>query len=107
MELNNEHIYDLGSKLRKLGVDLEEEGDAAGFLGVDLVRYQEGQIHMKQPGLINRIISALGFKKEETTVKDTLAEQKPLTKDKDGPAAHKSFSCASIVGMLLYISGHS
>ena len=57
--LNNEYIYALGSKLRKLGVDLEEEGDAAGFLGVDLVRDQEGQIHMKQPGLINRIILAI------------------------------------------------
>ena len=62
---------------------------------------------MKQPGLINRIISALGFKKEETTVKDTPAERKPLTKDEDGPAAHESFNYASIVGMLLYLSGHS
>ena len=59
--LNTTHIYELGSKLCELGVDLEEEGDAAGFLGVDLVRDEECQIHMKQPGLIDRIISSLGF----------------------------------------------
>ena len=62
---------------------------------------------MKQPGLIDRIISSLGFKKEETTVKTTPAERKPLTRDEDGPPAHESFNYASVVGMLLYLSGHT
>ena len=30
----NQHIIDLGNKLNEVGVDLEEEDDVAGFLGV-------------------------------------------------------------------------
>ena len=29
---NSDHIYELGTALRKLGVELEEDDDAAGFL---------------------------------------------------------------------------
>ena len=97
----------MGTKLRQAEVDLEEESDAAGFLGVDLVRLPDGRIHMKQPGLIKRVISALGFAESETTTKKTPAESKPLTKDEDGEPAQESFSYASVVGMLLYLSGHT
>ena len=42
-----EYIYEVGQNLRDQGVELEEEGDAAGFLGVDLSRDPEtGQIHL-------------------------------------------------------------
>ena len=102
-----EHIYDLGTELREAQVDLEEESDAAGFLGVDLVRLPDGRIHLKQPGLTKRIISALGFHESETSVKSTPAERKPLTKDEDGEPPQETFSYASVVGMLLYLSGHS
>ena len=44
---DEKHIYDLGTELRKANVDLEEESDAAGFLGVDLVRMPGGGIHVK------------------------------------------------------------
>ena len=62
---------------------------------------------MKQPGLINRIITTLGFNVNETTSKKTPAERKPLTKDENGEPAQESFSYASVVGMLLYLAGHS
>ena len=104
---DEKYIYELGTKLREAEVDLEEESDAAGFLGVDLVRLPGGRIHMKQPGLIKRVITALGFDESETTSKKTPAERKPLTKDEDGEPAQESFSYASVVGMLLYLSGHS
>mmetsp|Transcript_37470 Transcript_37470/g.76563 ORF Transcript_37470/g.76563 Transcript_37470/m.76563 type:complete len:93 (+) Transcript_37470:159-437(+) len=44
---------------KEYGLLLENEGDAAGFLGVDLKK-ENGQIVMTQTGLIDRIISALG-----------------------------------------------
>ena len=54
---NADHIYELGTALRKLGVDLEEEDDAAGFLGVKLTKVGDvGQIMMTQEGLTDRII---------------------------------------------------
>ncbi len=41
---------------------LEQEDDAAGFLGVNFVHDKcNGLIEMKQTGLINRVIEALGL----------------------------------------------
>ena len=57
-----EYIYEFGERLRAEEVELEEEGDAAGFLGVQLHRNETtGHIHMTQEGLIKRIIEALGL----------------------------------------------
>jgi len=39
--------------------------------------------------------------------KHTPAETKPLVKDEDGAAASEGFSYSSVVGMLLYLSGHT
>jgi hypothetical protein len=49
-------------ELYKLGVALEQEDDAAGFLGVKFDRDSEtGMIEMKQTGLINRVVESLGL----------------------------------------------
>jgi hypothetical protein len=49
-------------QLRELGVDLEQEDDAAGFLGVTLKQDSEtGLLEMKQTGLIKQVIEALGL----------------------------------------------
>ena len=48
--------------LQELGVDLEQEDDYVGFLGVTLDQESKtGLIDMKQTGLIQRIIEALFF----------------------------------------------
>lgn len=102
-----DHIYALGQDLRSKGVELEEEGDAAGFLGVKLTRIEEtGQILMTQEGLITRIIEALGLD-ENSTSRPTPCHKTPLTKDLDGDPATGNFSYASVVGMLLYLAGHT
>ncbi len=82
-------------QLRELGVDLEQEDDAAGFLGVTLERDPETSLlEMKQTGLLKRIIEALGL--------DDGA------KGKFTPSlASGAFSYSSVVGMLLYLSGHT
>jgi hypothetical protein len=41
------------------------------------------------------------------TPKRTPAEATPLTRDEDGEPPQGSFSYASVVSMLLYLSGHS
>ena len=66
-----------------------------------------GAIELKQTGLIDRILEALGLDTKHTTGKYTPAETSPLTKDEDGPEPEGSFSYASAVGMMLYLSGHS
>ena len=63
-------------------MELEEEGDAAGFLGVQLHHNEStGHIHMTQEGLIKWIIAALGLDMDQTNAKGTPAECKPLVKD--------------------------
>ena len=55
-------IHNTAMKLRELGVNLEQEGDAAGFLGVTMNRNKHsGLLEMKQTGLIQRIIEAVGL----------------------------------------------
>jgi hypothetical protein len=101
------YINELGSKLREQGLLLEQEDDAAGFLGVKMTKTEDGNIEMKQTGLIDRVVEALGLDSKMATPKWTPAEGTPLTRDEDGEPPQGSFSYASVVGMLLYLAGHS
>jgi hypothetical protein len=101
------YITDLGARLRREGLLLEEEDDAAGYLGVDMTKTPEGYLEMKQTGLIDRILEALGLDSKMATNKWTPAEAKPLTRDLDGEGPQGSFSYSSVVGMMLYLAGHS
>ncbi len=94
--------------LQKLGVDLEQEDNAAGFLGVTLDRNAStGLLEMKQSGLIKQVIEALGLDDGYSKGKHTPSEAKPLVKDPDGEEAHGGFSYISIVRTLLYLSAHT
>jgi hypothetical protein len=56
------NIDKVGMELCKLGVALEQEDDAAGFLGVKMERDSTtGLLEMKQTGLIKRVIEALSL----------------------------------------------
>ena len=82
---------------------MEQEDDAAGFLGVTLGRDETtGLMEMKQVGLIDRVIETLGFNDGMAKGKFTPAESTPLVKNSDDEAPSGSFSYSSVVGMLLY-----
>jgi hypothetical protein len=93
-----EYIYEFGERLHAKKVELEEEGGAAGFFGVQLHRNETtGHIHMTQEGLIKRIIKALGLDMDQTNVKGIPAERKPLVKDENGkPQQDTSMGCFCI-----------
>ncbi len=103
---DDKHIHDLAMKLREAGVDLEQEDDAAGFLGVRIEKNKNGLLEMTQEGLIDRIIETLGLDVGTVHGKWTPAEVAPLVRDDSGEKAHGDFSYSSVVGMLLYLSGH-
>ena len=104
----DDDIHDVAMNLRELGVDLEQENDAAGFLGVTLERDEKtGLLEMKQTGLIQRVIEAVGLDDGMAKGKFTPSELSPLVKDADGEPAGGMFSYSSVVGMLLYLSGHT
>ena len=101
-------ISEVTENLRGLGVNLQPEDDTAGFLGIDLQRDAEtGAIEMTQTGLIDRVIAALGLDHGKVKAKWTPADGSPLVKDSEGEPAKGEFSYASVVGMLLYLSGNT
>ena len=101
-------ITSVTNKLRDLGVNLQPEDDTAGFLGIDLKRDPTtGTIEMTQTGLIDRVLVALGLDHGNVAGKWTPAEGTPLVKDVEGAPAEGQFNYASVVGMLLYLSGNT
>jgi hypothetical protein len=64
---NEEYIDEFVERLHAEEVELKEEGDAAGLLGVQLHHNEAtGHIRMTQEGLIKRIIEALGLNMDQT-----------------------------------------
>ncbi len=54
-------IHHIAMKLREVGVDLEQETDAAGFLGIQMECDPDtGLLEMEQEGLTPCIIEAMG-----------------------------------------------
>ena len=84
-------------------MDLEEEDDVCGFLGVHLLR-EEHHITLTQKGLIARIIDALHI--EDMPSVATPADR-VLGKDLDGEPASGDFNYSSVVGMLWYLLSNS
>ena len=104
---DEKYINELGNQLRKQGLLLEQEDDAAGYLGVTMDKSEDGLLEMKQTGLIGRILEAMGLDSKLATNKWTPAEHKPLVKDEEGEGPQGTFSYSSVVGMLLYLAGHT
>jgi hypothetical protein len=89
--------------LREQGLLLEQEDNAVGYLGVKMTKTEDSHIEMKQTGLIDRIVEALGLDSKLSTSKWTPAKATPLTRDEDGEPPQGSFSYSSVVGTLLYL----
>ena len=58
---DEDDIEALTAMLRSKGFLLEPEDNAAGFLGVRLHRHADGKLEMRQTGLIDRVVEALGL----------------------------------------------
>ncbi len=98
-------IGSLIERLKNNDIALHKEGTAEGYLGVDIQR--DGQnITLKQEGLTERIIKALGLDSKYSTPVETPAESAAFGRDVNGKDASGSINHASVVGMLLYL-GHS
>ncbi|CAJ1969020.1 unnamed protein product [Cylindrotheca closterium] len=101
-----EYINEAIESLNSQGVAVEIEDSVAGFLGVHIKRDESNKtIKLKQKGLTERIIEALNIDHEPQ--KHTPPLKEPLGKDKNGDPANGSFSYASVIGMALYLCGHS
>ena len=100
------HIDHFVTCMKKEDLWLRQEGTAEGYLGVNIER-DGNKTTLTQSGLTDRILTALGLDSKYSTARTTPAECAPLPRDCDGAPAVGSFNYASIVGMLLYLTGHS
>ena len=83
--VNENDIPKKAMQLRKQGVNLEQEDNAAVFLGITLGCDKEiGLTEMKQVGIIDRVTEKLGLDDGITKRKFTPSESKNLLKDSDG-----------------------
>ena len=98
-------IQEVIKRLREEKMQLDEEGSAEGFLGVDITHNQkDGTVTLTQTGLTDRVIKALGCDDlpPVSTPADTI-----LHKDEHGDPATGDFNYASVIGMIWYLYGHS
>ena len=75
--MDQAYINKLGSKLREQGLLLKQEDNAAGYLGVKMTKTEDCCIEMKQTGLIDRVVEALGLDSKLSISKWTPAEAMP------------------------------
>ena len=81
------------------------EGDITAFLGIDFKHLPTGAVEMLQLGLTEWVLKTMGM--QDCNLDCTLASQKPLGKDKEGPEFAEKWSYSSVVGMLLYLVANS
>lgn len=103
---SKERLNALYRGLQDKGFDFDEqEGNVAGFLGIQLERKPDG-LHMTQQGLTERIIKAAGLEDSPRTKPTPAAE--PLGTHDDSPLFHdKDFSYRALVGMLTYLANNT
>ena len=88
------------TQLENDGLDLTREGTLAHYLGVQIDQNESGALTLTQPGLTQRIITALGL--DDSRTKTTPAAG-PLGKCDNEPPATGNFNYRSILGMMMYL----
>ena len=77
----------------------------AAFFGIDIVRHDGDKIEMTQLGLTKKIVEAIGL--ADCSPKTTPAAHGIMPKDEFGEECDGTFNYASVLGMLLYLQGHT
>ena len=85
--------------------DFTREASLARYLGIEIESRTDGSLCLKQPGLTDRVIQALGL--EDASTKSTPATG-PLGRCLDSASYDNAeFNYRSVVGMLMYLSGNA
>ena len=94
-------IADVIKYLRKVGAQLENDVNLAGFLVVDIERNKDGSMLMTQTSLIDRTLLAMNL--GNGNAKITPASERSLPKDAEGEPCNETFSYPNFLGILLYL----
>ena len=103
-----EVIEDIVKVLKEdFDVEMEEnlnDGDISRFLGVDIIRNKDQTFELRQPFLIERILTLLGID-DKVNPRKTPVSKPLLHKDKDAPDRVRKWNYRSAIGMLNYLQG--
>jgi hypothetical protein len=66
--------------IKKVNLNITEEGDLEDFLGVQVQRKKDGSVHLTQPQLIDQILKDLRLDQENVTTKDIPASSSKILK---------------------------
>ena len=87
---------------------LTDEGDINEYLGLKIHRdLQRGTFTLTQPGLIKRIIDAVGLTDSATKADTPAVARVMLHHDRDGAPREQDWSYRSVIGMLNFLCGSS
>ncbi len=101
-------FIELTVQLHAEGVDLEQEDDTGGFLGVHIKRDPNtGFLNITPKGLIKQLLETLGLDVGTANGKLTPAKGKPLANHAQGEPASGDFNYSRVVGMLSHLAGHT
>ena len=91
-------------KMREIGLNITDEGNIEDFLGVNIDKKENGEIHLTQPHLIDQVIKDLRLEDEKVKIKETpAASSKILSEDPMSEPFDDSFHYRSVIGKLNYL----
>ena len=99
----DEQILEIISQLQQSGLDIEDQGHPADYVGVNIKRLKGGGIEFTQQAFIDSIIANVGLK--GTTTKPVPAKAHTiLLAHKDQPKFAHNFDYRSVPGKLNYLA---
>jgi hypothetical protein len=98
-------LEELLAAIEKKGYQFTRQDSFNEYLGIKYEELSDGSIKMTQPGLVNKIIEAVGM--QQCNPSDNPTTQQALGTHPDNPAMTESWNYRSIVGMMLYLSGNT
>jgi hypothetical protein len=85
--------------------ELRDEGEVGDFLGIRITKKGDKGFYLTQTGLIEKVLLVSGM--NDSRAATTPAFVNALGSDKDGDPFDENWDYATVVGMLLYLSGNS
>ena len=99
-----EEIDNIMAQMRKVNLDITEEGTLEDFLGVNIDRRNDGTIHLTQPLLIDSILKDLNLLGPGVKTRDTPAcSSRIFKRHSDSESFDKSFNYRSVIGKMNYL----
>ncbi len=99
-------LHEVIKKIQNLGLNIEDQGHPADYVGVNIKKLKDGLYEFTQQAVIDSIINAVGLK--DAKVKPVPAKVSPqLHVFKDKPTFDLNFNYRSAVGKLNYLAQSS